>query len=691
MSEPSPKARVVTRQGEGKFMVNKTSGPRCAALVGPYASGKTTLFEDLLFTAGAIDRRGTVKDKNTVGDATPEARARTMSTELSVASFSYLDEPWALIDCPGSVELTYDAQCAMMVADIAVVVCEPEAERAVTVSPILKFLDDRNIPHIIYINKMDQAEASVRATFEALQAISPRPMVLREIPMRDDDGKVTGMVDLVSERAWRWNPHKPSDMISLPDSFKDDEGVARYDMLEALADFDDKLMEELLEDVVPSTDEIYETLTRDLQRDLVVPVVFGSAENENGINRLFKALRHETPEVAATAARVGVEASAGAVAQVFKSIHAGQSGKLSLARVWAGQVNEGMTLGGERVGGINTLFGRKVTRTDHAEAGEIVALGRMGDAQTGNMMAESGTPDGDWPAVPTALFARSIHAEKQRDEVKLASALAKLSEENPSLASMHSGETGELILSGLGEVQLQIALDRIKGEYGLGVVQQPPMVPYRETIKTGTTQHSRHKKQSGGHGEFADVHLEIKPLARGEGFQFASKITGGAVPKQYIPAVEKGVREYLSKGPLGFPVVDVMVTLTDGGFHSVDSSDMAFQKAAIHAMSEAMPRCSPILLEPVASVTVSVPTSFTPKVQRMVTGRRGQLLGYDTKDGWQGWDEVMAMIPQAEIDDLVVEIRSQSLGVGTYTAALDHLQELSGDEAAKVFALRKDS
>ncbi|WP_420022870.1 elongation factor G [Cereibacter azotoformans] len=666
-------------------MSHQPSGPRCAALVGSYTCGKTTLFEDLLFAAGAIDRRGAVKDGNTVGDAAPEARARQMSTELSVADFDYLGEPWALIDCPGSVELTHDAQCAMMVADIVVVVAEPMPERAVTLSPILRFLDDRNIPHLVYVNKMDLPEATVRGTFEALQAVSARPLVLREIPIRDAAGKVTGMVDLVSERTWRWNPHKPSDLVALPDAMADASGEARTGMLEALADFDDGLMAELLEDVVPSTDEIYANLTRDLQKDLIVPVFFGSAENENGIRRLLKALRHEAPGVEATAERLGI-APAGTMAQVFKTIHAGQSGKMSMVRIWSGEVRDGITLGQDRVGSVMALTGRRTSARGAAGPGEVVALGRMASAATGDLLTETGVAEADWPAPPAPLHALAIRAEKQADEVKLAAALARLAEEDPSLAAAHQAETGELVLSGQGEMQLQIALSRMKNEYGLSVTASRPAVPYRETITRATSIHARHKKQSGGHGEFADIHLEIRPQPRGEGFAFDDRITGGVVPKNYIPAVEKGVQSYLGKGPLGHQVVDVAVTLTDGSYHTVDSSDMAFQKAALKGMTEAMPSCGPVLLEPILAVAISVPSEFTPRVQRIVTGRRGQLLGFDAKSGWPGWDEVQALIPQGEMDGLIVEIRSQSLGVGTYACRFDHLQELHGREAERALA-----
>ena len=669
-------------------MSNRTPSPRCAALVGAYTSGKTTLFEEMLFAAGAIERRGTISEANTVGDAAPEARARSMSTELSAANLFYLGESWTLIDCPGSVELTFEAECAMMVADIVVVVCEPLPEKAATVSRLLRFLDDRAIPHLIFINKMDLPAASVRKTLDALQGFSARPLVLREIPLRDDAGRVTGMVDLVSERAWRWNPHKPSDLISLPERVKDDEKSARDAMLEALADFDDALMTELLEDVVPSAGEIYQTLTRDLQQDLVVPVFFGSAENGNGIQRLFKALRHEAPDVATTAARLGLGGHKGNLVQVFKTLYAGQSGKLSLARVWSGEVRDGMVLGSDRVGGVSGLMGRKTVAKGVARAGDVVALGRMATATTGALLAADRKVAADWPAPPPPLFSFAIHAERQADEVKLIAALARMADEDPALRAGHNNQTGEFVIGGQGEIHLQIVLSRLRGELGLAVAHVRPALPFRETITRPASQHSRHKKQSGGHGEFADVHLEIRPQPRGAGFLFADHITGGVVPRQYIPAVEKGVQGFLVRGPLGFPVVDIAVTLTDGSFHSVDSSDMAFQKAAAKAMAEAMPTCGPVLLEPILRVTVSVPAEFTPRIQRIVTGRRGQLLGFDAKPGWPGWDEVMALMPQAEIHDLIVDLRSQSLGSGSYAFEFDHLREISGKEAEQVLALR---
>ncbi len=663
------------------------SEPRCAAIVGPYLSGKTTLFESFLAATGAVNRKGSVKEGNTVGDSVPEARARQMSTELSVASTEYLGDKWTFIDCPGSIELIQEVFNALMVVDAAVVVCEPDAAKALTVARLLKFLADQKIPHIIFINRMDFAESSIKATLQALQGVCEHPLILRQIPIRED-GRITGHVELVSERAFRWNADKPSDLIEVPESVQDREKEARNDMLEALADFDDTLLEELLEDVVPSTDEIYQNLTKDLQQGLIVPVFFGSALHDNGVRRLMKALRHEAPEPSVTAERLGVDPSAGAaLGHVFKTVHAGHTGKLSFVRTWGPEITDGMTLNGDRISGLYRMLGNKQDKLAKAGPGEVVALGRMASVATGAVVSPAKeTEAGAWPDALTPLYSLSIHAEQQSDEVRLSGALAKLMDEDPSLSYEQKQDTGELLLWGQGEVHLQIILDRLRNRYNLSVASHRPQVPYKETIRKSISQHARHKKQSGGHGQFGDVHLDIKPLPRGSGFNFTSTISGGVVPRQYIPAVEAGVREYMNRGPLGFPVVDIAVTLTDGQYHSVDSSDMAFKAAAQLAMREGMPNGQPVLLEPICQVEIALPNEFTSKIQRLVSGRRGQILGFGAKQGWKGWDEVSAQMPEAEMHDLINELRSITLGIGTFHWKFDRLQEITGKVADQAVA-----
>jgi elongation factor G len=662
------------------------ASPRCAALVGPYLSGKTTLLEAILMHTGAIGRKGSVRDGNAVGDGSAEARARQMSTEVNVATTHYLDETWTFLDCPGSIELIQEAFHALMVADVAVVVCEPEPQKALTAAPILRFLDHRKIPHLVFVNKMDLGQGSIRDTLEALQAQSARPLVLREVPIREDE-RVSGFVDLVSERAFRWQPGRRSELIPVPEVVAERAEEARAGMLEALADFDDTLLEKLLEDVVPTADEIYAGLTRDLQQDLIVPVFFGSGETMHGITRLLKALRHEAPDVAVTAARLGFAADGEASARVFKTMHASHTGKLSYVRVWSGEIADGMTLNGDRISGVSRLLGSRLDKQPKAQAGDVVALGRLDGAITGAVLSPSGkATGGEWPAPLTPLFALAVQPAQRQDEVKLTSALGRLTDEDPSLSFGHNPDTGELLLWGQGEMQLAIAVDRLRNRFNIQVTSRVPQVPFKETIRGSVSQHARHKKQTGGHGEFGDVHLDIGPLARGEGFRFTDSITGGVVPKQYIPAVEAGVREFLARGPLGFPVVDIAVTLTDGQYHSVDSSEMAFRKAAQAAMREGLPKCGPVLLEPIFEVRISIPNDFTSRIQRIVSGRRGQILGFGPKADWPGWDEVAVLLPQVEMHGLIVDLRSATLGVGTFGWRFDHLQELIGKLADDIVA-----
>ncbi|MBK8176567.1 MAG: elongation factor G [Rhodospirillales bacterium] len=664
-----------------------SSGPRCAAFVGPYGAGKTSLLESVLAVCGAISRKGSVREGNTVGDSSAESRARQMSTEMNIATAEYLGEQWTFLDCPGFIELAQDAYNALMVVDAAVVVCEAEPQKILTLAPLLRFLDERTIPHVVFINKMDLAGGSIRATLEALQGLSNRPLVLREIPIRSGE-KISGFVDLVSERAFRWSEGQRSELIRIPEIDADREKEARAGMLEAIADFDDVLLEKLLEDVPPDPDEIYAGLARDLQQDLIVPVFFGSAEGMHGVTRLLKALRHEAPDAVQTAERLNVIAEE-SCAQIFKTLHAAHTGKLSIVRVWQGEFVDGMSLNGERVSGVNRLQGHKLEKVARAATGEVVAFGRLESAQTGSLLSPSGKAAGEpWPEPLKPLFAQAVHARERADEVKLTSALTRLVDEDPSLSYGHDPDTSEFLMWGQGEMQIAIALDRLRNRFNVPVDARRPQVPYKETIRGATSQHARHKKQSGGHGEFGDVHLDIKPLPRGAGFAFSDSITGGAVPKRYIPAVEAGVREYLARGPLGFPVVDITVTLTDGTFHTVDSSDMAFRKAAQLAMREGMAKCDPVLLEPIFSVRISVPAEFTSRIQRLSSGRRGQILGFEPRSDWPGWDEVSVLLPQAEMHGLIVELRSATLGVGTFEWRFDHLQELSGKLADEVVTQR---
>lgn len=673
--------------------MSNPSAPRCAAFVGPYGSGKTTLLESVLFITGAIRRKGSVKEGNTVGDGSPESRERQMSVEVSAASTEYLGDRWTFLDCPGSIEMIQESWNVLKVVDAAVVVCEPVVERALMVAPLFKFLEDQAIPHLVFINKVDTASSRIGDVLKALRSVSGPPLVLRQVPIRKGEA-ITGYVDLASGRAYAYRPGQASELVSVPEDVQGREQSARTELLEHLADFDDDLLEKLLEDVVPSQEEVYQQLTKTLRGRQVTPVFLGAAEHDNGVRRLLKTLRHEVAQPSDTAERLGIDAGDGkALAQVFKTYHASHAGKLSLTRVWRGELTDGMTLNGGRVGGLFRVAGAQQTKVAKATVGEVVALGRMEKVSTGDVLTPSGKkPEGivPWPDALEPIYALAVSAEKRADEVRLTGALAKLVEEDPSLSFEQNPDTNEMLLWGQGEIHLQVALARLRHRYNLEVQSRLPQVPYKETIRKSTSQHGRYKKQTGGHGQFGDVHLDIKPLPRGTGFEFSQAVVGGAVPRQYIPSVERGVKEYLNRGPLGFPIVDIAVTLTDGQHHSVDSSDIAFKMAGRIAMVEGMPKCNPVLLEPILHVTISAPNQFTSNVQRLLSGRRGQILGFQAKKDWKGWDEISAYLPQSEIHDLIVELRSLTLGVGTFSWKFDHLQELTGRLVERVIQDRAE-
>ncbi|MBD6618215.1 elongation factor G [Komarekiella sp. 'clone 1'] len=665
------------------------SGSRNVAIVGPYLSGKTTLLESLLFVTGAITRKGNVKDGNTVGDSAAESRDRQMSVEVSAASTEYNDTRFTFIDCPGSVEFAQETYNALMGVDAAIVVCEPIRERVLTLAPLFKFLDDWEIPHIVFVNKMDRANIHVLETLHALKAVSSRPLVAHQYPIMNGE-QLTGFIDMVSEQAYQYHPGAPADPIPFPESLKEEEHIARAEMLEALANFDDHLLEELLEDIEPPQEEILKDLKLELGADLVVPVFFGVAEQDYGVRPLIEALLREAPEPETTAERRlknFTSKTTSPLAQVLKTYYTPQGGKLSLVRVWQGKLTDGIVLNGIRTGGIYRLMGQQQQSVNEISAGEIVALSRLEGIKTGDTISTDQQLAIELPKAEKLepVYALAITPEKRNDEVKLSSAITKLLEEDCSLAWEQHGDTHEVILWGQGEIHLQVALDRLRRKYNLPMTTHLPQVPYKETIrKTVAAVHGRYKHQSGGHGQFGDVFLDIKPLPRGTGFNFNETIVGGVVPRQYIPGVEMGVREFLSHGPLGFPIVDVAVTLTNGSYHSVDSSEQAFKQAARLAMQTGIPQAQPTLLEPILRIEVTTPSEFTSKVLQLLSGRRGQILGYEGKNDWQGWDNVSAYLPQAEMQNFIVELRSLTLGVGSFHWEYDHLQEVPEKLAERV-------
>jgi elongation factor G len=635
--------------------------PRSVALVGPQGSGKSALFDSLMEAVGAAVKRPA------------DPRNRPATTSIRVGHCSYLNEAWSVLDCPGSIEFAYDVRAALAMVDIAVVVCEPDPARANTIAPLLRALSAEQVPHIILINKIDMFDGSVGDVIEALQSHVSSPLVLRQMPIMEN-GRIGGYVDLMSERAYRYRKGQASELIRIPDSMLAEEERGR--LVETLADRDDALLEKVLEDIRPTPEELYLDMRKDLLAGAVIQVMLGAGEASHGVRRLWKALRHDTPTAAETLDRKAIDAEGPTLAQVFRTEYAGHTGKLSYSRIWRGEIKDGVTLGGTRLGGIYHWAGGELSKSPACVAGDIVALGRLDGVPTGATVSPGAVPDQlPFPPAPTPVYALAVTTTDRKDDVRLSDALRKLAEEDPSLTVTQDHETGETVMHGQGEMHLLNAIEHMAKSYNLKMTTRRPSIAYRETVRGSVHEHGRLKRQTGGHGQFADVKIDIAPRERGAGFLFVDKVVGGAVPRNFIPVVGEAAEEAAKKGPFGYPVVDISVTLVDGGFHAVDSSDMAFRTATQIAMREGLAKADPVLLEPIDHVTISVPNDLTPRAQRLLTGRRGQILGFGERDGWPGWDDVEALVPEAELHDLIIDLRSQTQGLGTYRRRFDHLAE----------------
>ena len=448
---------------------------RCIALVGPFLSGKTTLLEAILARTGTINRQGKIVEKNTVGDASQEAREHGMSVELNFADAEFLGDRFTFVDCPGSVEFQAESLSALAACDAAVVVCEPDPKRVAALQVIFKNLEDNGIPHMLFLNKIDTFDTPVRDLVPILQPASALPLVLRQIPIWEN-GIATGFVDLALERAFVYREHAASEVIEMPAGIMDREQEARFEMLEKLADYDDELMEQLLSDMEPPRDRVFEDLSQEMRSGQICPVFLGSAENGNGIVRLLKALRHEAPFVETTVDRVMADKSDSA-AYVIKSIHTPHAGKISVARVLSGEFADGGIAlgpnGEDKVSGIFEMAGQEPKKRDPAQPGDVVGLGRLDNIATGETvtLGKNAIEQIETAGAPEPVFASAISVKDRKDEVKLTSALSKLSDEDPALRLEQNSDTHQMLLFGQGEMHLRVAAERLTRKYGVDVAR----------------------------------------------------------------------------------------------------------------------------------------------------------------------------------------------------------------------------
>lgn len=634
---------------------------RNLAVVGLHHAGKTTLTEAILHHCGAIPRRGSVADGTTTTDYEPECIGHAQSTCVGFAHTACGDVDLVLIDAPGFVDFLEESKIALLAADAAVVVIDADPTHIAQTRALIDFLEARHMPHLFFVNKMDRPGANAAATLEALVAAYGIHVVAEQVPVGEGEG-FSGVVDLVAAN--------------------NDDGnlaAARGKLLEALGDFDDHLLEELLEGVEPPLDEVRKDLHDEYARDQIVPVLYGSAARGIGIAELIATIAEQFPSPAdverTDAEGRPLEAKPGGpvVAQVCKTIIHPQSGKLSVVRVFSGTLGSDSVLTDtsrpgvqSRPGGIYRLQGKKQEPVTSAGPGEIVALSRLDAVQTLDTLTTGGVKT-VMPAIdlPEPVFAVAIAPKERLDEAKLSQMLARLIDEDPALRLMRAEFTNELELCGSGEVHLAVAAERLQRKYNVAVQTKEPQIAYRETISNGTEAHARYKHQTGGHGQFGEVRLRIEPRERGHGVTFDEKVVGGAIPRQFFPAVEKGVREALMRGPNGFPVTDLHVTLYDGSFHTVDSSEASFKTAASMAIRDALPKCGVTVLEPISAIEVLVPEPFASATVSQLTAKRGVVQSFGPAEDSSMY-RVAALVPQAELAHYITELRTATQGLGSF-------------------------
>lgn len=652
---------------------------RNIAIVGSHHAGKTTLVESILSHCGAIGRRGTVVDGTTTTDSDPECITHAQSTVVGFAHCTCDDVDLCLIDCPGFVDFFEETKLAMTGADAAVIVIEADPSRVAQTQALVEFIESRKIPHVFAINKLDRPGSDFAGTLAALQGAYGRHVVAEQLPIGVAES-FAGYVDLATMHAYFCEGDKER-AVEIPAELLGAARTARESLLEAMADFDDHLMEELLEGVEPPLDEVEKDLCDECAHDQIIPVLATAGLPGYGTAALVRAMEKWFPspadasQVDAEGRPIEPKATGPIAATVIKtSIHP-QSGKISIVRVLTGTLKADSTLtdlskGGEKVrsAGLYRLQGKKQEAIPEAGPGTIAAIARLETVATGDTLASDGFKI-LLPRVQRSepVYAVAIKPKDRMDEAKISQMLARIVDEDPALRLQRAEITNELQLLGSGEQHVSIAVERLSRKYKVAVVTAPPAIPYQETISAGTEVHSRYKHQTGGHGQFGDVWLRFSPRERGNGVTFEEKIVGGVVPRQFFGAVEKGVREALLHGSLGgYPVTDVHVVLFDGAYHDVDSSEQAFRTAAGMGVREALPKCNPVVLEPVVRVTVTVPTPYTSAVIQQLTGKRGQILGMNPTEK-PGVDAVEADVPAVELSRYITELRTATQGLGSYT------------------------
>ena len=627
---------------------------RVVSILGPSQAGKTTLAEALATIEGERPRR------------------LELYGETAVTRFSFMGDEWALLDCPGGTHNMPLISSALAASDAAVLVVPAEVDSAVLAAPYLRLLEKVGLPTYLYVNKMDVATDRTAEIAASLQSYCNHAIVLRQVPIREGS-TITGAVDLISERAWQYHEGERSSLIELPSNVLPREQEARAELLDHLADFDDKLLEELIEDQKPMADEIYEVATKALQHHDLIPAFLGAASHKNGLFRLMKSLRHEVPRVEGLIERLGTDKAVaiGAFADNVKHL-----GKTVLIRALVDGIAAGQMVAGATIGNVVDLDARTALGT--LKAGDIGLTVKSDHLQlTSPLYGREDTlelPDWAQPRVPT--YRQLISPASERDDARLSTALARFLEIDAGMALSQDPRSGKSVLATQGPLHQRRIIERLDDVFGVAVETEQLTPALHETLAKPVEKHYRHRKQSGGAGQFADILIDVVPLPRGTGFTFTEVIKGGTVPRNYIPSVEAGARDALAEGPNGHIVVDIGVTLKDGKYHAVDSSDFAFHTAGKAGVKEALEEGGTRVLQPIRRVSIEVPTVYSGALVPLITGLHGQVLGFENNPDAAGWDIFEALLPETAEADLFQQLGSATRGTSWYVSTLERYEEV---------------
>ena len=688
-------------------MSNKVERIRNIALIGHGGAGKTSLAEALLYNSGAIKRLGKIEEGNTAMDFEPEEVKRTSSISSGFHQYSWKNHTVNLIDTPGDQNFFSDTKSSMQAADGAIVVIDAVDGVKVQTELAWEFAREFELPCLIFINKLDRERADFKRTFEDAKAsFEPKPIIL-QLPIGAEAG-YKGVVDLLGNKAYIDDADGKAKKADIPSDMQAIVESEREALIENIAEADDSLIEKYLDGQELSVDELNAALRKGTLSHTFVPVVCGSATKNIGISLLMDFIITSMPSPVDRGAKTGTDLSSGNTLErapqenepfsgfVVKTLSDPYAGRLTIFRVVSGKLGSDGTFYNsnkqtkERFNQLLTIVGKDQKPAAEAGPGSIVAVAKLKETATGDTLCDEANKIQYVCAEPLpSLISFSLSAKSKGDEDKIFTSLTKLLEEDPSIKLDRVAETKEILLSGLGQIHIETIVEKLKRKFGVEVQLSAPKVPYRETIKGKARVQGRHKKQTGGHGQFGDCWIQIEPLPRGGGFEFVDAVVGGVIPRQYIPAVEKGIIESCAKGVLaGFPTVDFKVTLDDGSYHAVDSSEMAFKIAGSLAFKKAVEEANPTLLEPIMKVTITTPEDFMGDIMGDLNGRRGRVLGMDNA----GKNQVInAQVPMAEFLSYASDLRSMTGGRGLFTMEFSHYDEVPAQIAAKIIEEAKKS